>query len=150
MADIKFAPKEIFEIGLEWFVIPTFDLIIEYRGGVILAKRKIAPYNNQWALPGLRIYKGEEIADTLKRIAKQEVGLMIDSEKAKFVGQFVGKFRTEHQRQDLSTCYAVKVADDQEVKLNLEHFSSFEIATTIPSNTGAMYWYYLKLWGLKQ
>ncbi len=136
MARSKFAPKEIFDQTLKWFVIPTFDLILEYRGGVIIVKRKIAPYKNQWSLPGLRIYKGEEITDTLKRIAKQELGIKIDDKKVKLIGQFVGKFRTEKSRQDLSTCYFVKVNDNQEIKLNREHFSIFQIAAHIPANMG--------------
>jgi ADP-ribose pyrophosphatase YjhB (NUDIX family) len=147
MAEIKFAPKEIFNQALKWFVMPTFDLILEYRGGVILVKRKIAPYKNQWALPGLRMYKGEEIIDTLKRIAKQELGLEINPKKAKIIGQYVGKFQTENQRQDLSTCYVIKVPDNQEIKLNSEHFSSLQIATKISAHTGAMYRFYLnKYW----
>lgn len=144
MAEIKFAPKEIFDQTLEWFVIPTFDLIVEYRGGIIIAKRKIAPYKNMWALPGLRMYKGEEIADTLKRIAEQEVGLNIDPDRAKLVGQYVGKFKTEQDRQDISTCYFVKISDDQEIKINAEHFSEFKVTNDIPSEIGAMYKYYLK------
>jgi hypothetical protein len=44
---VKFAPKEIFEKILEWAVIPTFDLVIEYGNkGIIVVKRKIAPYKN--------------------------------------------------------------------------------------------------------
>jgi len=147
MAKIKFAPKQVFETALKWFVIPTFDLILEYRGGIIIVKRKIAPYKNCWALPGLRMYKGEEIKDTIKRIAKQELGLVIDLKNAKLVGQFVGKFRTENARQDLSTCYSARVTDNQEIQLNQEHFSAVKIVTKIPVNTGAMYRYYLtKYW----
>ena len=95
------------------------------------------------------MYKGEEIGDTLKRIAEQELGLKIDPRKAKLVGQYVGKFHTEKARQDLSTSYAVAVSDDQEVQLNEEHFFSFKIVKTIPPDTGAMYRYYLRLWGMK-
>jgi ADP-ribose pyrophosphatase YjhB (NUDIX family) len=53
---MKFAPREIFEQILEWSVIPTFDLLIQYGDqGIILVKRKIAPYKDQWALPGLSV-----------------------------------------------------------------------------------------------
>ena len=149
MPKIKFAPKEIFEKTLEWFVIPTFDLILEYQGGVILVKRKIAPYKNQWSLPGLRIYKGEEIDDTLKRIAKQELGLKIDPQKAKLIGQFVGKFKTEKARQDISTGYSVKVIGAQKITLNKEHFSDYKIVQKILPNTGTMYRYYLKKYWAK-
>lgn len=48
---LKYAPQEVFEQILEWtVVIPTFDLVIEYGNqGVILVKRKIPPYQHQWA-----------------------------------------------------------------------------------------------------
>lgn len=147
MAEIKYAPREVFEQILEWAVIPTFDLVVEYENqGVILVKRKIAPYKDQWALPGLRIFKGEDIDDVLVRIAKQELGLDIDSRKRVFLGQYVGRFKTEHRRQDLSTGYVV-VSSGQEVRINSEHFSSFKLAKSlrdVPSNTGAMYKFYLE------
>lgn len=149
MAEIKFAPREIFEIGLKWFVMPAFDLILEYRDGIILVRRKIPPYKNQWALPGLRFYKGEEIADALKRVAKQEVGLVIDPKEARLIGQYNGKFRTEMGRQDLSTSYHIKVQDSQEIRLNRDHFSGCRIITdseSLPGNIGAMYRYHIELY----
>jgi len=147
MRAIKFAPREVFEQILEWAVIPTFDLVIEYgERGVILVKRKIPPYQNQWALPGLRMYKGENIDDTLVRIAKQELGLDIDPSERKFLGQYVGKFTTEHGRQDLSTGYCLRVPQTQEVKQNCNHFSSIRRINSreeVPQKAGAMYRFYL-------
>jgi ADP-ribose pyrophosphatase YjhB (NUDIX family) len=53
---MKYAPREIFEQILEWAVIPTFDLVIEIEGkGYLMVKRKIEPYKDKWALPGLRV-----------------------------------------------------------------------------------------------
>jgi len=144
MANKVLAPRRIFNQMLKYMVIPTFDLVIEYGNqGVIVVRRKIAPYKNIWALPGLRMYKGEEIDDTLRRIAKQEVGLDIDVKKKIILGQFVGKFRTENNRQDVSTGYLVRASDNQEIIINKEHFSSFRLIKKIPKDTGAMYKYYL-------
>lgn len=79
---------------LEWGVMPTFDLVLEYENqGIILVKRKIMPYKDQWALPGLRVYKGENIEDTIERIAKQELGLKVNASKRKFIGQYMGRFK---------------------------------------------------------
>jgi ADP-ribose pyrophosphatase YjhB (NUDIX family) len=143
-----FAPKQIFDQILEWTVIPTFDLLIEYGDkGVILVKRKIAPYKNQWALPGLRMLKGENIDDTLTRIAKLEVGIKINPKEKRLLGQFVGKFSTENNRQDISTGYLVKVTDKEPIILNEKHFSAYSISNQIPDrNIGAMYKYYLGLY----
>lgn len=141
----KLAPREIFEKILQYAVIPTFDLVIEYGDkGIIIVKRKIAPYKNQWSLPGLRMLKGETIDEALKRIAKQELGLKIDPGKKIFLGQYVGKFKTEHNRQDLSTGYYIKVSDNQKIMINQEHFSDYRITKTIPLNIGGMYKFYLK------
>jgi ADP-ribose pyrophosphatase YjhB (NUDIX family) len=146
--ELKFAPREEFETVLEWAVLPTFDLVIEYgEQGVIMVRRKIEPYKDVWALPGLRMMKPEGIEDTLVRIAKAEVGLEIDPAGRTFLDQYVGKFKTEHERQDLSTGYAVRVADSQEIKINEAHFSDLKLITSaaeIPERTGAMYRHYLK------
>ncbi len=147
MSKPKFAPREVFEQILEWAVIPTFDLVIEYGNqGVIIVNRKIPPYKNHWALPGLRMFKGESIDDTLKRIAKKELGIDIDPTNKRILGQYVGKFRTEHERQDISTGYLIQVHSTQQVNLNPEHFSAMKLVNSkeeIPSRTGAMYKFFL-------
>jgi ADP-ribose pyrophosphatase YjhB (NUDIX family) len=141
---MKYAPREVFEQILEWAVIPTFDLVIEIGDqGFLVVKRKIAPYKNQWALPGLRMYKGESIDDTIARIAKQEVGLQLDPANKVLLGQYVGKFKTEHERQDLSTGYYFKLPDSTKVTINPDHFSTYKLAKQLPQNMGAMYKYYI-------
>jgi len=145
--ELKFAPRETFEQILEWSVIPTFDLIIELEPHkIILVKRKIEPYANTWALPGLRMFKPESIQDTLERVAGNEVGLHIDIKQARLLAQYVGHFKTEHERQDLSTAYVVKALPG-EIALNKDHFTNYRIITTfndIPAKTGAMYIHYLR------
>ncbi len=141
---MKYAPQEIFEQILEWSVITTFDLVLEIEDqGFVMVKRKIAPYKDKWALPGLRMYKDESIDDTLVRIAIQEVGIEIDPAKKVLVGQYVGKFATEHNRQDLSTGYYFKLPPSTEVVLNEDHFSSHQVSYEAPKPMGAMYEYYL-------
>lgn len=144
---IKFAPREIFETMLEWGVIPTFDLIIEYGNkGVISVKRKIPPYKNIWALPGVRQYKGEKFRNTLERIAKNELGLKINPKDAKILEQYDGFFTTECNRQDITTGYFIKIEETQEIKLNKKHFSSMrfiKLKKDIPKNMGAMYKFHL-------
>jgi ADP-ribose pyrophosphatase YjhB (NUDIX family) len=146
---LLFAPRDVFKNILEYAVIPTFDLIVRFEDrGVILVRRKIAPYKNTWGLPGLRMMKPEGIEDTLKRIASTEIGVCIDTDRRKFIGQYVGWFRTERLRQDLSTCYAVP-CDAQDVVLNREHFSGCRFIQgkrEVPMMAGAMYRYFLELY----
>ena len=143
--EIRFAPRDVFDTILEWAVIPTFDLVLSYGDrGVIVVRRRIAPYKGVWALPGLRMHKPESIEDTLRRIAGQELGLEIDPERRTFLGQYVGRFRTEHQRQDLSTGYHVPVDEDQEIRPNPEHFTAHDVVRHVPPRAGAMYRFYLE------
>jgi len=146
MSEPIFAPREIFEQILQYAVIPTFDLIIELpSGGIVVVYRSIAPYQNKWALPGLRMYKNETIDDTIKRIADQELGIQIDFANKRFIGQYVGKFSTEFNRQDLSSGYIVKALGD-EIRLNENHFSKYQVIKSvdeIPQQIGAMYSFYL-------
>ena len=142
-----FAPVEVFDQMLEYFVVPTFDLVIDVpEKGILMARRKIAPYAGKWALPGLRMYKNESIDDTLSRIAAQEAGIEINLDEKQLLGQFVGNFKTEHNRQDLSTGYAVK-ALSPDVEINEQHFSGFRYVNSmsdVPTGTGAMYNSYLE------
>jgi ADP-ribose pyrophosphatase YjhB (NUDIX family) len=144
--ELKFAPREIFEKILEYAVIPTFDLVLEFENrGVILLKRSIPPYQDLWALPGLRMFKPEEIEDTLRRIAAAEVGVRVDPERRMFLGQFVGKFKEECCRQDLSTAYYLKVSE-QNAAVNAAHFTESRFVSAveeIPPDTGEMYRFYL-------
>lgn len=143
---MKFAPRDTFEQILEWSVIPTFDVIIEIEGkGYLFVKRTIEPYKSQWALPGLRMYKDESINDTLTRIAKQEIGINLDPTKKRLVGQYVGKFKTENNRQDLSTGYYFKLPASTEITINDKHFSSYQLTWYAPDGTGAMYKHYIKI-----
>jgi len=148
-SQLKFAPRKIFEQILSYAVIPTFDLIVYCDGhGVVLLRRRIAPYKGSWALPGLRMMKPEGIDDTLARIAASEIGVRIDPREKRFVGQYVGRFQTENRRQDLSTCYAVRLSG-QEIAFNPEHFSGMRYVKSvedIPGKTGAMYRYYLDVY----
>ena len=142
-----FAPREAFEQMLEYFVVPTFDLVIDVPDrGILLVRRKIAPYAGKWALPGLRMYKNEGIDDTLARIAEQEAGIEVDLDNKKLIGQYVGRFKTEHARQDLSTGYAV-AALSSDVTLNDSHFSGSRFINTaeeLPTAVGAMYRFYVE------
>jgi 8-oxo-dGTP diphosphatase len=56
--------------------IPTVDIIIEYKGGIILIKRKKPPEG--WALPGGFVDYGESLETAAFREAKEETGLDIN------------------------------------------------------------------------
>jgi len=53
--------------------VPTVDIIIEYKGGIVLIERKNFPYG--WALPGGFVDYGESLEDAAVREAKEETNL---------------------------------------------------------------------------
>lgn len=141
---IGHAPKEVWKETLRWFPIPTVDLVLEYGDeGIIIVRRKEAPLKGKWALPGLRMFKGESFDDTVIRIARDELGLHIDPNEKKLLGVYVARFKT---RQDVSTGFCLPVSPVQEIIFNQNHFSGIRITHTIPSNMGAMYKYFLGIY----
>jgi len=56
--------------------IPTVDIIIELKGGIILIKRKNPPEG--WALPGGFVDYGETLEFAAVREAKEEIGLDVE------------------------------------------------------------------------
>ncbi len=55
--------------------LPAVDIIIRYRGGIILIKRKNPPYG--WALPGGFVDYGESLEEAAVREAREETGLHV-------------------------------------------------------------------------
>jgi 8-oxo-dGTP pyrophosphatase MutT (NUDIX family) len=137
-----FAPRQVFDEILRYAVIPTFDLALWFEGrGIFMARRRISPYQHKWALPGLRILKGEDIEDCLVRIAFEEVGIEIDPSEREFVGQESPQFTTDQDRQDLATCYSFD-AGRQDPVPNEDHFSEWRYVqrgVDIPEPIGGVY-----------
>ncbi len=64
----------------------TVDLVILYKGGIVLIKRLNAPYKDHWALPGGFVEYGEKVENAAIREAKEETGL--DVELIKLIGVY--------------------------------------------------------------
>jgi ADP-ribose pyrophosphatase YjhB (NUDIX family) len=144
---LQLPPDEVWDLIRRYAVIPAFDPLIEVPGrGLLLVRRRLAPYQGMWALPGLRMHRPESVADTLRRIARDQVGLEINVDERVFLGQYVGRFRTEFQRHDLSTGYFVRAVAGEPC-INRTHYTGYRFVTCedeVPASTGAMYRFYLQ------
>jgi ADP-ribose pyrophosphatase YjhB (NUDIX family) len=134
------APDAVFAAILQYTVVATFDLILELPQGILLVRRRLAPYKGLWALPGLRMFKGETLETSLQRIAWTETGTQINPKGRIFVNQAAARFRSP-LRQDLSTCYAFRL-NDGVAQVNEEHFSGsmyIKAEADIPKGIGGLY-----------
>jgi colanic acid biosynthesis protein WcaH len=72
---LSFIPHELYTQILEHMPIACVDIAIVSHGGVLLVKRKDAPAQGQWWVPGGRVTKGEMMRETAARKAREEVGI---------------------------------------------------------------------------
>lgn len=57
--------------------LPTVDIIIEYKAGIVLIKRKNPPKG--WAIPGGFVDYNETLEEAASREAKEETNLTVDN-----------------------------------------------------------------------
>jgi len=120
--------------------IPCVDIILENRRGeVLVGWRRIQPYRNVWALPGGRLFKGENLQSAATRILA-EYGLSASS--FHLVGVFPVNFPT---RSDLAVCLASRSFEGVARPDGFE-FSSFQWTKRLPEGMGANYRKMIKQW----
>ncbi len=67
----------------------SIDLVIsDSSGRYLLGLRRNRPAADHWFVLGGRIKKGEAILDAFKRVAENELGVTLQSSKAKFIGVY--------------------------------------------------------------
>jgi colanic acid biosynthesis protein WcaH len=114
---LKLSHRDLIEVVKKTPLV-SIDLIIENtRSEFLLGLRKNAPAKDFWFVPGGRILKDEPIPDAFKRIAKDELAIILTYEKAEFLGVFEHWYPDNFtQKQKASTHYIVlahhiKIAD---------------------------------------
>ena len=67
----------------------AIDLIVrDPQDRILLGLRRNAPARDLWFVPGGRILKGEALVDAFGRIGRDELGLELSMEDARFVGVY--------------------------------------------------------------
>ena len=115
----------------EKLCIACHDVFIEYRGGIILVKRKNFPAKDElWPIGG-RINRGFETEQSLKMKAKEECNLDLDN--VTFLGAGRTFFETDpfgHGRGTDTVNFAYFARGNGELKLDENH-SEYIIVTNI-------------------
>ena len=95
--------------------IVTVDLLIVQKDRLLLMKRNNEPAKDEWFTPGGRIFLGEEIEDTVRRIIEDETGLTPVKIERKGVMSHIWP-----NHHTVTIFHRVNVADD-DVRMNEEH-----------------------------
>jgi colanic acid biosynthesis protein WcaH len=74
-------PEEEWETVVRSVPIVSVDLVVKRDGGVLLGRRRNAPAEGEWFVPGGRVHKGERLADAVERVAREELGTGVDIER---------------------------------------------------------------------
>ncbi len=113
--------------------VPCVDVILQKRHGeILLGWRQIPPYRYVWALPGGRLYIGEDLRTAARRILAE---YSLSAHDLHFVGVFPIRFPS---RFDLAICVAGAHSSGQP-KPDGNEFSSFRWTRRLPSRLGANY-----------
>lgn len=83
--------------------LPTVDIIIELKGGIVLIERKNPPFG--WALPGGFVDYGERLEDAAVREAREETSLVIS--RLRLVGCYSDPLRDDRMHT-ISTVFAAQ------------------------------------------
>ncbi|MCK5460010.1 NUDIX domain-containing protein [Candidatus Parcubacteria bacterium] len=57
------------------------EIILKIDKGIALTKRNIQPAKGKWHIPGGTVLKGENLKDTVKRVAQEELGEIVKIKK---------------------------------------------------------------------
>lgn len=81
------------------------DVLIKFKGGVVLVKRRSEPFKGMWALPGGFVEYGERVEEAARREAKEETGLEVGP--VKLLGVYSDPER-DPRGHSVSICYLAR------------------------------------------
>lgn len=107
--------------------------VVLLRGkSLLMIRRSIPPAVGQWHTPGGTVLKGEDLKQTVERVAKEELGLSV--QVTKFIGVIEYKSYINHYSQDISLAFLVKSKNNKKIKLD-EHADKFGFFPELPKDT---------------
>jgi colanic acid biosynthesis protein WcaH len=98
--------KDAFKTVVKNTPLVSIDLCIVWDGKILLGKRKNEPLKGFFFTPGGRILKNEAHLDCLKRVARSELGLIVDDLKqAELMGAYDHFYENSVFGEEVSTHY---------------------------------------------
>ena len=123
------------------------EVVLVSENKILLTKRSIPPAIGQWHTPGGTVLKGETLEMTVKRVAKEELGVSV--KVVKFLGVIEYKSFINHYSQDISLPFLVETKSKKTIKLD-GHADKYDFFKEIPRNTiKELKDYYLKNLGIR-
>lgn len=95
--------KEYLQVIKNTNLISVDLIIFDENNNVLVGKRKNNPAINKFFVPGSRIYKSEKILDSIPRICKYELGILL--ENPKFRGVYEHIYNNNFVNNDFGTHY---------------------------------------------
>jgi len=95
--------------------LPCVDLLIIFKGSLLLMKRKNSPGRGLWFTPGGRIFRHESLEDAVVRVLKEETGL-----EALSINQIGAMSHDWPDVQTITVFYTIHVTCDK-ITMNDEH-----------------------------
>lgn len=87
----KKLPQEEFDSIYSRVPRVCVEVIIKTKNGIVLSKRDIPPYVGQWHIPGGTVRLGETLNQAVKRVAKEELGIVVKPTKFLGVIEYFGQ-----------------------------------------------------------
>ncbi|MGP9765417.1 GDP-mannose mannosyl hydrolase [Halomonas sp. AOP13-D3-9] len=79
--------KDFFQV-IEHAPLVSIDLIVVYKGKVLLGKRTNRPAQGYWFVPGGRVRKNETLDGAFVRLAMEELGIQYSRHQASSLGVY--------------------------------------------------------------
>jgi colanic acid biosynthesis protein WcaH len=116
---IKLSRAELIQV-VKNAPLASIDLIVKNsRNEILLGLRKNEPAKDYWFVPGGRILKNERLARAFERISKEELGIEIAYQQAKFLGVFEHFYPSNFDQKEGFTTHYVVLAHQINISENL-------------------------------
>ncbi len=109
------------------------ELIVRTPDGIVLTKRNIEPCKGQWHYPGGTVFFGEMVTDTVRRVAKDELGVGVKIDKLLGYKEYPKMFADGYKGWPVGIVFEVSVVSG-ELK-NVDQADAIGYFKSVPENT---------------